>query len=185
MRVTGGSARGLTLAPPKAPGVRPTTDRVRAALFNIMSRFSVENSEVADLFAGTGSLGIEALSRGASRVDFVEENRRQIDVIRSNLQSTGFSNLATVYNSKVETSLIKLKPYDIVLMDPPYTKPFPAEIVINIGRLGLLKNKGILVCGHSSRIKVNQHYGSLECWDDRRYGDCSLAFFSYQSEGVL
>jgi len=182
LRVTGGSARGFTLISPKAPGVRPTTDRVRSALFNIMSRYSVEDSEVADLFAGTGSLGIEALSRGAARVDFVEANRRQINVIRDNLQSTGFSELGLVYNERVETCLVKLRPYDIVLMDPPYTEPFPEKIVTEIGNRRLLKNKGILVCGHSSKTPINSTYGLLECWDDRRYGDCSLAFFSYPSE---
>ena len=182
MRVTGGIARGLNLASPKAPGVRPTTDRVRAALFNIMSRFSIENSIVADLFAGTGSLGIEALSRGAQQVDFVEEIRRQIEVIRTNLHFTGFSNFATLYHSTVETCLPRLQPYDIMLMDPPYTQPFPNAILTSIGELGLLKNKGILVCGHSSRIEINKNYGTLECWDNRRYGDSSLAFFSYREE---
>ena len=184
MRVTGGTARGLTLASPKAPGVRPTTDRVRAALFNIMSRFSIENSIVADLFAGTGSLGIEALSRGAQQVDFIEGNWRQIEVIKANLQSTGFSNFATVYNNTVETCLKKLRPYDFILMDPPYTKPFPKAIVTDIAKLGLLKNKGVLICGHSSRISIDASYGTLECWDDRRYGDCSLAFFSYRKESI-
>ena len=110
MRVTGGSARGFTLISPKAPVVRPTTDRVRSALFNIMSRYSVEDSEVADLFAGTGSLGIEALSRGAARVDFVEAN---IKVAKLHAKK---SDLDIKYLHQDLNDLKIKKKYDVILM---------------------------------------------------------------------
>ena len=88
MRVTGGAARGVPLQSPVAPGVRPTTDRVRSALFSILTGYGLEETVVADLYAGTGSLGIEALSRGAAHADLVEADRRQVAVIKANLTAT-------------------------------------------------------------------------------------------------
>ncbi len=182
LRVTGGTARGITLGSPKAPGVRPTTDRVRGALFNILARYGIEDVHVADFFAGTGSLGIEALSRGAARADFVEVDRRQVAVIRANLQATGFAQRGTVHTDRVENALGRLGRYDLVLMDPPYTQPFPAGLIAAIGEAGLLNEGGILVCGHSSRASSDDACGTLTKWDSRRYGDSSLAFYSRDGE---
>ena len=158
--------------------MRPTTDRVRSALFNILAPYGLEDAHVADLFAGTGSLGIEALSRGAARVGFVEADRRQIAVIKSNLQATGFAERADVHTARAEDALGRLAPCDFLLMDPPYTQPFPGTLIARIGEAGLLRDGGILVCGHATRMAAADHCGTLAKWDDRRYGDVSLAFYS-------
>ena len=158
--------------------MRPTTDRVRSALFNILARYGLEDSRVADLFAGTGALGIEALSRGAARSSFVEADRRQIAVIRANLQATGFAERADVHAARAEDALDRLGRCDFLLMDPPYTQPFPAGLIARIGEAGLLTDDGILVCGHASRTPADGRCGALAKWDDRRYGDSSLAFYS-------
>lgn len=178
MRVTGGLVGGMTLRSPRTAGVRPTTDRVRSALFNILGGYGLEETRVVDLYAGTGSLGIEALSRGAAHADFVETDRRQVDVIHGNLGDTKLANRATVLRADVRRAIEELKgPYDFMLMDPPYTQPFPNDVVERIGKLGLLHKEGIAIVGHASRVAAPGRLGVLERWQDRRYGDASLAFY--------
>jgi 16S rRNA (guanine966-N2)-methyltransferase len=178
VRVTGGLAGGMNLQSPRSPGVRPTTDRVRSALFNILSGYGLEETRIVDLYAGTGSVGIEALSRGAAHSDFVEVDRRQVEVIRDNLTSTKMADRAMVLRDDVLKAIERLHgPYDFMLMDPPYTEPFPVNVVVRIGELKLLGEDGIAVVGHASRVKAPERLGPLERWQDRRYGDCSLAFY--------
>ena len=105
MRVTGGSARGIRLLSPRSAAVRPTMDRVRSALFNILSPFELENINVADLFAGTGTLGIEALSRGVGHVDFVEQKAVQCKDILSNLHAVNLQDKATIHQATVSRAL--------------------------------------------------------------------------------
>lgn len=181
MRVTGGAARGVPLQSPRAPGVRPTTDRVRTALFNILAAHNVEAAVVADFYAGTGSLGIEALSRGAAQADFVEADRRQMDVIRANVQAARVADRATLIHADVERALNSLeRRYDFVLMDPPYTQPFPAHVVSRLAELDLLADGALVVVGHASRVEAPETCGALVRDQDRRYGDSSLAFYSVQ-----
>lgn len=178
MRVTGGEARGTSLQSPQAPGVRPTTDRVRSALFNILAAEGIEDAAVIDLYAGTGSLGIEALSRGATHADFVEADRRQVAVIRANLMATKTANRANVIQSTVENALGRLLiRYDFILMDPPYKEPFPAGVIEKIGDLDLLAEEGLAIVGHATREKAPGRCGRLVRTQDRRYGDSSLAFY--------
>lgn len=179
MRVTGGAARGVRLRPPRAPGVRPTTDRVRTALFNVLAARGLEAAVVADLYAGTGSLGIEALSRGAALADFVEADRRQMEVIEANVRAAKVAERAKLVHADVERALDGLgRRYDLVLMDPPYTQPFPAAVVARIAELGLLADDAVVVAGHASRVEAPLACGRLVRDQDRRYGDSSLAFYS-------
>ena len=103
-------------------------------------------------------------------------------MIRANLQATGFAQRGTVHTDRVENALGRLGRYDLVLMDPPYTQPFPAGLIAAIGEAGLLNEGGILVCGHSSRASSDDACGTLTKWDSRRYGDSSLAFYSRDGE---
>ena len=183
MRVTGGAARGVRLRSPKVAGVRPTTDRVRSALFNILAPHGLEGALVADLYAGTGSVGIEALSRGAARVDFVEVDRRQAEDIRLNALAAKVADRAVVVRSDADSAVERLDgPYDFVLMDPPYREPFPAAIVARIGTRGLLAEDAIVVVGHPSRVPPPGRCGGLSLSQDRRYGDSSLAFYEVASD---
>jgi 16S rRNA (guanine966-N2)-methyltransferase len=178
MRVTGGAARGVRLRSPKVAGVRPTTDRVRSALFNILARHGLEGALVADLYAGTGSVGIEALSRGAARADFVEADRRQAEDIRFNVVAAKVVDRANVLRADAEAAVERLEgPYDFVLMDPPYRQPFPSAVVERIGTRGLLAEDAIVVVGHPSRVPPPGRCGGLTLSQDRRYGDSSLAFY--------
>ena len=141
---------------------------------------------MADLYAGTGSLGIEALSRGAAHADFVEADRRQVDVVRLNLRDTKLDARGTVIHADVRKAIDELPgPYHFILMDPPYTEPFPADVVERIGALGLLAEDGIAIVGHASRVAAPERCGAMERWQDRRYGDATLAFYSVPVEAVV
>ena len=122
MRVVAGSARGLRLAVPRGDAIRPTGDRVREAVFNALySRGAVVGAKVLDLFAGTGALGIEALSRGATRAVFVESSRTHAALVEANLETCGFSDRAEVVVADVRTWLAANPgPWDLALLDPPY-----------------------------------------------------------------
>ena len=183
MRVTGGVARGVPLRPPHVAGVRPTTDLVRTALFNILASRGVEGLAVVDLFAGTGSLGIEALSRGAARADFVESNHHQVADIRANTLAAKVADRATVRQAYVTDALNRLDgPYDLVLMDPPYRDPFPMDVVERFGSDALLAESGQVVVGHPSRAEPPLRCGLMALADDRRYGDSALAFYERITE---
>ena len=178
MRVTGGIARGFRLQPPTAPGVRPTTNRVRGALFSILAPYGIEGMAVADFFAGTGSLGIEALSRGAASADFVEANARQVRVIRANLEATGLAGRAQTHQMRAVQAVERLSgPWHLVLMDPPYADPFPAGVVARLAERRLLAEPAIVVVGHATRTPAPETCGTLTRWQDRRYGDSALAFY--------
>lgn len=122
MRVVAGSARGRRIAAPPGTDTRPTTDRVREALFNALGSLgAVDGAVVADLFAGSGALGIEALSRGAASAHFVESDRRAAAVVEENLAALGFDDRGVVLRRPVEAALDQLPdPLDLVLADPPY-----------------------------------------------------------------
>ncbi len=180
MRVTGGSARGVPLRSPKRPGVRPTMDRVRSGLFSMLTPLGIEGAVVADLFAGSGSLGIEALSRDAAHAEFVEADSRQCADIQANLEAAKLQDRATVHSMRVEQALEALRgPYDLVLMDPPYSQPFPAYVVEQLEARGLLREDATVVVGHATRTSSPEQCGGLVRWEDRRYGDSSLAFYRH------
>jgi 16S rRNA (guanine966-N2)-methyltransferase len=121
MRVVAGSARGRRLQAPAGRSTRPTADRVREAVFNALGSLgAVEGASVLDLFAGSGALGIEALSRGAARATFVDSDRRAVEVVRANLETVGLAGRATVVRGDVLSHLVDLGPVDLALVDPPY-----------------------------------------------------------------
>ncbi|KAA0234718.1 MAG: 16S rRNA (guanine(966)-N(2))-methyltransferase RsmD [Actinobacteria bacterium] len=121
MRVVAGSARGRRLVAPRGPAVRPTSDRVREATFNALTSLgAVEGAVVLDAFAGTGALGIEALSRGASSATFVDSSRHAVAAIADNLRITGLSDRADVICRDVLEYLVEPSRFDLALLDPPY-----------------------------------------------------------------
>jgi 16S rRNA (guanine966-N2)-methyltransferase len=153
-------------------------DLVRSALFNILAPWGVEQSMVADLFAGTGSLGIEALSRAAAHADFVEQDARQCADIQANLKATSLEGHATVHLMSVEQAVERLtQQYDFVLMDPPYADPFPAKLVARLVDRALVKPDAVVVVGHSTRVPAPERCDGMVRYQDRRYGDSALAFY--------
>ena len=175
MRVIAGEAKGRRIVSHKRLGARPTTQRVRSSLFSILESEGFVGMRVVDLYAGTGTLGIEALSRGAVWADFVENNPKRCALLRQSLASMGFSNKAKVHCMKVERALTSLgKCYDLILMDPPYTIK-PVHHVLE--KLGAVAKDGALVAaGHSKHHPLQDSYGKLKLIRKRKYGDtvCSI-----------
>ena len=177
MRITGGSARGQILKVPR--DIRPTTDRTREAIFSMLNSMgSREWSNVLDLFAGTGALGIEALSRDAAWADFVEKEPRCCDIIRQNLEKTGLSGQAHVYCSEVPKAIRFLdKEYGIILMDPPYSDSSIGNLLTQIATSKLVGADTILVVTHSPHLPLSSEYAALNLVKEHRHGDSCIALY--------
>jgi 16S rRNA (guanine966-N2)-methyltransferase len=172
LRVVSGSAGGLRLVAPK--GARPSTDRVKEALFASLGPGPIEGAAVLDLYAGSGALGIEALSRGAARAVFVDRDRRAVDAIHVNLETTGFAEQARVHGSSVGAFVRRRpsEPFGLVLLDPPYDLS-PAELGTVLAALsapGRLEAGAtvVLECRAGSRPALPEGW---RVGREREYGD--------------
>ncbi len=180
MRVIGGLARGAYLKAPAGRFLRPTSDRVKEALFDIL-QFEIKGRKVLDLFAGTGSLGIEALSREAELAVFVEKNPIALRYLKENLVNTRLEEKATVFKLSVESFLVKMKNYenyfDLIFLDPPYKiKPEKLEVILEKAA-SFLNSGGIMIVEHQAKLEVIGPKNMLSLTDRRVYGDTSLSFF--------
>ena len=182
MRVAGGNEKGRRLKGAVSSGTRATTERVRAAIFNILDPQQYQGGRVLDLFAGSGCLGIEALSRGAGSADFVEWDRRQSAVITSNLVTTGFASQSHVHCIDVMQALLTLPGnYDLVLLDPPYKMGGLDGLMEKIAsQARLVVDGGAVVAGHSKHEDLREIYGLLRLTSHRQYGDNVVDFFVYK-----
>jgi len=176
MRVIAGKARGHTLRVPPSPQVRPATEKVRGALFNILG--DIEGSMVLDLFAGSGAVGIEALSRGAAQSYFVEQNRAVAEIIQKNLEHCRLEAHGVVWTMKVITALPKLekleKKFDLIFVDPPYDKNLLNPTLHLLANSTLIRANSLMVCEHSPRELP--HEEKLEIMDQRKYGQTYISF---------
>lgn len=180
MRVIGGLKRGFKLACPPGMRVRPTADRVREAMFNILASYVVAAS-VLDLMAGTGALGIEALSRGARRAVFVDNHFYSVRAIKQNLASCGLSHLGTVIKKDALTFLREhadslVEPFDLIFVDPPYAWEKTPELLSLIGST-VLASRGLVLVEQASGSKLPLVMEQLVQTDCRRYGDTELVFY--------
>lgn len=182
MRVIAGSAKGARLRSPR-DHIRPTTELVRGATFSILQPMLVEDWQALDLYAGTGALGIEALSRGACWVDFVERNAKSCAVIRDNLKKTGFTSKAAVYSCSVNRALAILdKIYDVVFLDPPYSDTSLGSTLNSLFESQLIGEMSTVVVQHSTHQSLPQEFQSFHVAKSRRYGDTCLSFYRQESE---
>jgi 16S rRNA (guanine(966)-N(2))-methyltransferase RsmD len=176
MRVTGGKLKGRRLRAPRE-GARPTSDRVREALF---ARIDPEAAGVLDLYAGSGALGIEALSRGAERATFVEHSARCALVLRENLDAAGLAARCEVVVADAVRALSRLdeqgRRFDLVLLDPPYASDQASAALAALARSELLP-EGAMVVVESSRRRPPAAVEGLEVIDERRYGDTLITRF--------
>lgn len=146
MRVITGTARGRRLLELEGTETRPTTDRVKEGIFNII-QFDIEGRKVLDLFAGTGQLGIEALSRGAASAVFVEQRRDAAALVRENLKLTKLGENARVVQGEALSFLAAAgEKFDLIFVDPPYASGLWEEVLGAISRFDILANHGIIVC---------------------------------------
>ncbi len=178
MRVIGGVAGGMTLKGPPRSGVRPTTDRVREAIFDVLAARDAPMDRVLDLYSGTGAMGIEALSRGAEHCDFVEADARAADVVRENLRRTRLAERGTVLPLPVARAVSRLQgPYDLVVADPPYEYDRAEAEITAVVDAGLLAAEGTVVVEHSSRHHWPETLGGLVRSFNRRYGDTNVSIY--------
>lgn len=176
MRIIAGLAGGLKLKSLKDKEVRPTLDRVKESMFNIIA-FDLPGAEVLDLFSGFGSLGIEALSRGAKKADFVEINKNYLQIIEQNLKKAKLFELSQLHNRDAAIYLKNCRQkYDIIFMDPPYQKNMSAQAIKLIIQNDLLKEKGLIISERSKKEKAEEHDG-LKIIKNRKYGNSLITIY--------
>lgn len=179
MRVTGGTSRGISISAPKGVEIRPTTDRVREAIFSILFSMDADLSQVLDLYAGTGALAIEALSRGADHADLVERAPAACAVIRKNLARVQMSDRARVHCLDVPRAIARLPgPYSLVFLDPPYADPTIGRVLDALAASGIVATGSTIVLEHAQGRTPPSSVGGLALQSDRRYGDTGVAFYS-------
>ena len=180
MRIIAGTLRGRRLQSPTWEGVRPTSDRLRETLFNVLGP-RVAGARVLDGYAGTGALGIEAISRGAVWVAFVECDRRAEALVSENLVRCGIEHGYVIIRATVARAVETLTaapgfvPFDIILLDPPYDRP-PSDVLGDVDRL--LAPGGLVVIEHARKSVAPDEAGRLERIRELRSGDSSLTFYT-------
>jgi len=178
MQITGGKARGARLKSLPRRSIRPTTGLVRQAIFSLLDNSTASWSRVLDLYAGSGALGIEALSRGAEWVDFVDYRKSCCDIIRTNLQRTGEAPKAHVYCCNVNKAITFLDAtYDIILVDPPYSDPSADNVLANLAGSKLVGRNSMVVLSHANRFPLHSDYDGLHLVKQRRYGDTYISIY--------
>ena len=184
MRIIAGSARGRRLKTPRGKNTRPTSDRVREALFNILSPY-IPGCSFLDLFAGSGAVGLEALSRGAARAVLVEADRTALAALRENVILTGFQDRAYILAREVKDALFYLgqrgDKFDIIYLDPPYYQNLVEPTLQQIETAAVLRDGGIAVAESAVRDLVPTEIGRLFRWREKEYGDTCLNFYLCRS----
>jgi len=180
MRVITGRAKGHKLKAPKGPGTRPMLDRVKESLFSVLEGYGPIRGRVLDLYAGTGALGIEFLSRGAEYADFVEQQPHVCAIIRDNLAHTRLAAYGRVHQMPVDRFLHHQRgtgSYDYIMMDPPYADPEIEQTIMTILENGLGHPGSLLIVGHSPRVNLADAYPGAVRIKYRRLGDSCFSIY--------
>lgn len=194
MRVIAGEAKGRPLKAPRGLATRPTADKIKGAMFSMLESWIMaglgegedvwSGRRVIDLYAGTGALGIEALSRGATWADFVEGSAAACRAIEENLARTGLQSRGKVHCVPVRRALSEgyrrqlTAPYDLVFMDPPYGDPMIGEVIEEVSQPAFVKPNGLVVVEHSRRVSLPVAYGDVVLIKSRRHGDTCISIYA-------
>ena len=179
MRVITGKYKGRSLAAPKNEA-RPTLDRMKETLFNILNP-CLPNATVLDLFAGSGQLAIECLSRGAARAVLCDNNKDSVAAIKANFEKIGekpqifFGDFRDCLSRSEQT-------FDIIFVDPPYKSAFYIEVLATVSNKSLLNEKGVVVCEHDSEHDLPQEVCNLVCFDVRKMGSVKFSFYKRREQ---
>ncbi len=185
MRVISGSRRGRQLRAPRGMRTRPMADKIREASFSMLWSLGIEPVRVLDLYSGSGSVGIEALSRGAEHVDFVEQARDAVQVIRQNLESTDLADCATVHQMPVDRFIASARaPYDFVIMDPPYADADIQERIEQLAGSAAVQTGTALLIGHAPYLDLPEQVGRFVLLRKRCHGDSCFSIFEIDDEGA-
>ena len=178
MRVIRGEAKGRRLKGPPGLQTRPMQDKIREALFSVLESLDLNVSRVLDLYAGTGAIGIEALSRGADWVDFVDHQKAAADVVRWNLAHTRLSDRARVHAMTVTQYLRRSdKPYDLVVLDPPYADQKIGEVLATLAESSLVESGTVIALGHWPQFAEAEFSPRLELVRRRCHGDSCFSVY--------
>lgn len=180
MRVIAGLLKGRRLEKVDTPDIRPTSDMVREALFSILSNEVIDCSFL-DLFAGSGGVGIEAYSRGAGEVVFIDSSPESIKVLKRNLIKTNLTEGIEVYNTDYSNAINKLRSrlrkFDIIFIDPPYNKNIPIEAMKKIFENNILYKEGVIIVEHDIKDPIPEVINSFKLHKRKKYGNTQLSFY--------
>ena len=180
MRIITGKAKGVQLKAPPRRVTRPTTALAKEAVFSILESSAGHWDRVLDLYAGSGALGLEALSRGVEWADFVDRNRKCCDIIKDNLDKANLLNKAHVYCCSASKALSFLSHnYDIVFIDPPFADPSTGNLLAALANSRVIGEGTIVVVGHANRFPLSPDYAGLHLVEQRRYGDTFINIYQW------
>lgn len=175
MRVITGTARGKRLLSPEGMDVRPTPDKVKEGVFSAL-QFDIEGRRVLDLFAGSGQLSIEALSRGAKSAVLVDNSASSIKIIKSNLAACGFEENTKVYKTDYSAFCAMCnETFDIAFLDPPYNAGILMSAIKSV--LPLMSDYGFVVCEHPPEVRLDEEVGGFSVWRTYRYGKVTVTVY--------
>jgi 16S rRNA (guanine966-N2)-methyltransferase len=178
MRVISGEAKGRPLFGPAGTFTRPMQDKIKETLFSMLYSLGVQGDRIADLYAGTGAIGIEALSRGATQADFVDKNAEACDVVRKNLARTGLADRARVHKLTVPGFIARQhEPYDLVFLDPPYADPEIGATMQQLADSSLIQSGTVVAIGHWPRLDLPEEIGRLSRLRRRCHGDSCISLY--------
>ena len=185
MRIISGKARGTKLFTLEGENTRPTLDRVKESIFNIIQN-EIEGAKVLDLFAGSGAIGLEFLSRGAETVALCDNSKEAINIIKKNIEKTHMEQQAKVFNMDFEKCLEELKneQFDIIYLDPPYDTDYVKKSLIKIIQLNITKEECLIIIETDDEQRIQKQIKELEVEivDKRKYGRATIIFLSLKSE---
>lgn len=177
MRIITGAYRGRRLLSPKDLSVRPTSDRVKEAIFSMISD-NISESVVLDLFAGTGSLGLEALSRGAKHCYFIDNDRESVRLIKENINHCGAGDESTLFVGDFNYALTRIKEaLDLVFLDPPYEGNALEKALTKLGEENFMAPGGLVVTEHGPKKIMPDNVGSLEKLKEKKYGTVHVTIY--------
>lgn len=178
MRIIAGTLKGRRLLAPSGLDIRPTSDKVKGALFNILSN-RIEGASLVDLYAGTGSIGIEALSRGAREVIFVENNKRHLQYLKKNLNLAPIHGKAEIFTKPAFTFLKEPRktPVDFIFADPSYHTEELGKILPRLGEGDMIAEQGVLIVEHFHKKSVPEQIGKIVLLKQYKYGETLLSFY--------
>ncbi|UQZ36526.1 16S rRNA (guanine(966)-N(2))-methyltransferase RsmD [Paenibacillus sp. PK3_47] len=183
MRVVSGSAKGRPLKSVPGTGTRPTTDKVKEAIFSMIGPY-FDGGAVLDLFAGTGGLGIEALSRGMDSAVFVDMEQKSIDTVRANLQAARLEANAEVYRNDAGRALGAMekrgRSFDLVFLDPPYRLKHGDELMLTMAHKGLLRADAVIVLEHESAYAYPEEIAGFYRMRQSVYGETTVSIYRYE-----
>lgn len=183
MRIISGKYRGKKLFEIDEQPIRPTLDRVKETMFDII-QFEIEGSKALDLFAGTGALGLECISRGASEVSFCDVNPKCIRLLKQNIAGLKLDVQPTIYTGGWQEALsaVRLKKMDLIFVDPPFNSDVYYNVLKRIDELSVLSEDGIIICEHSLDTALPAAVGRNRRWKDRKIGKVMLTYYRPSDE---